>query len=76
MHVAWQKRDLDTVFEIQDRLMPLHKALFTESSPGPIKYACSLIDKCRADIRLPLVEPGEASRRMVREAMVGAGLLN
>lgn len=76
MHLAWQTRDLDTVMEIQDRLMPLHRSLFVETSPGPIKYACSLIDKCRPDIRLPLVEPGEATKRGVREAMIGAGLLN
>ena len=76
MHVAWKKRDLDTVMEVQDRLMPLHRSLFVETSPGPVKYACSLLDKCRADIRLPLVEPGEATKRGVREAMIGAGLLN
>jgi len=76
MHNAWHKRDIDTMMEVQARLMPLHKALFAETSPGPVKYACSLIDKCRPDIRLPLVEPGEATKRGVREAMIGAGLLN
>ena len=46
MHDAWKKRDLDKVFEIQDRLMPLHKAMFCETSPGPVKYGAELIGQC------------------------------
>ncbi len=62
--------------KIQDRLMPLHLALFAETSPAPVKYAMSLLGLCRPDVRLPLVEPGEACRKQVREAMMHAGLLN
>ncbi|MBM3646020.1 MAG: 4-hydroxy-tetrahydrodipicolinate synthase [Alphaproteobacteria bacterium] len=76
MHDAWKARDLDKVFEIQDRLMPLHKALFVETSPGPVKYAAELIGQSKGELRLPLVEPGEATRKQVREAMVHAGLIN
>ena len=61
---------------INDRLMPLHEALFVETSPGPVKYAANLLGKCDAKVRLPLVEPGDATKQRVREAMVGAGLLN
>jgi 4-hydroxy-tetrahydrodipicolinate synthase len=68
--------DYRTALKLQDRLMPLHTALFVETSPAPIKYAVSLLGHCQADIRLPLVEPSEACRKQVRAAMVHAGLLN
>jgi 4-hydroxy-tetrahydrodipicolinate synthase len=61
---------------LQDRLMPLHVALFAETSPAPVKYAASLLGLCDADVRLPLAPPGEPTRKLVREAMVHAGLLN
>jgi len=76
MHRAWQEGDLKSCMEMQDRLMPLHTALFCESSPGPVKYAASLLDKCLPDTRLPLCEIAESTRVRVRSAMVGAGLLN
>lgn len=68
--------DYSKALKLQDRLMPLHTALFVETSPAPIKYAVSLLGHCQADIRLPLVEPSEACRKQVRAAMVHAGLLN
>jgi 4-hydroxy-tetrahydrodipicolinate synthase len=76
LHDAWAKRDLDTVMAINERLMPLHKALFIEASPGPVKYAASLLGRCAGELRLPLVEPTEPTRQRVREAMTSAGLLN
>ena len=68
--------DYAKALKLQDRLMPLHTALFVETSPGPIKYAVSLLGHCRPDIRLPLVEPSEGCKKQVRAAMVHAGLLN
>jgi 4-hydroxy-tetrahydrodipicolinate synthase len=76
MHDAWKARELDKVFEIQDRLMPLHKALFVETSPAPVKYACELIGQASSRLRLPLVECTDATKNQVREAMVHAGLIN
>lgn len=76
MHRAWREGDLDTCLALQDRLMPLHGALFCESSPGPVKYAASLIDKSSAETRLPLTEIADESKKRVHAAMVGAGLLN
>ena len=76
MHDAWKARDLDKAFELQDRLMPLHKALFVETSPAPVKYACHLIGQAPARVRLPLVECGDATKKQVRDAMVHAGLIN
>ena len=62
--------------ELQDRLMPLHNALFIESSPGPVKYAASLLGLCRDELRLPLVPVGETTREKLRDAMRGVGLVN
>lgn len=76
LHNAWQAGDLATVMALQDQLMPLHKALFCESSPGPVKYAASLLGKCRDEVRLPLCDIAETSKERVQDAMRKAGLLN
>ncbi|MDP2331000.1 MAG: 4-hydroxy-tetrahydrodipicolinate synthase [Reyranella sp.] len=76
MHDAWKKRDLDKVFELQDRLMPLHKAMFCETSPGPVKYGAELLGQSSAEMRLPLAPIAESSKKAVREAMIHAGLIN
>ena len=49
--------------ELQDRLMPLHDAMFCEPSPAPVKYGASLLGHCTPDVRLPLVEATEARAR-------------
>ena len=69
LHAAWNAGRFDEVARLRDLLMPLHHAMFVETSPAPVKYAASLLGKCTADIRLPLVEPAEATRRLVEEAM-------
>ena len=76
LHEAWQRRDLDTVFSINERLQPLHAALFCETSPGPVKYAAKLLGLCDGTARLPMVEIADTSKRRVEDAMRHAGLLN
>jgi 4-hydroxy-tetrahydrodipicolinate synthase len=73
---ATLKGDFATALALQDRLMPLHHALFVETSPGPIKYAVSLLGHCSAEARLPMVPVSEATKKVVRAAMVHAGLIN
>lgn len=73
---ATLKGDFATALKLQDRLMPLHSAMFVETSPGPVKYAVSLIGHCEADARLPLIPVTEQTKKAVRAAMVHAGLLN
>ena len=68
--------DYGKALRLQDRLMPLHHALFVETSPGPVKYAASLLGLCEADQRLPMVPVTGQTRTSVRAAMVHAGLLN
>ncbi len=76
MHNAWQKGDVKSAMAIQDRLLALHDAMFCETSPGPVKYAASLLGKSSAFCRLPLAPIAEASKAKVKAAMVGVGLLN
>ncbi len=75
MQDAWTRGDLAEMARLRDMLMPLHHALFLETSPAPVKYAASLLGKCAPDVRLPLVPIGDATRAAVREAMATAGLL-
>ena len=65
----------ETALAIQDRLMPLHDAMFCEASPAPAKYAASLLRMSSDEVRLPLVSATEAARTRIREAMVHAGLI-
>ena len=61
--------------EINDKLMPLHKSLFIESNPSPVKYAASLLNLCSEHVRLPLVETTAPTKKIVKAAMMSAGLL-
>ena len=61
--------------ELQDRLYPLHAALFSDASPGPAKYALTRVRPgFPAELRLPLVEASDASKRAVDAALAHAGL--
>lgn len=73
---AMQKGDYSAALHLQDRLMPLHAALFIENSPAPTKYALSLLGKCSEHVRLPLGPLSDASKSAVRKAMVHAGIVN
>ena len=76
MHEAWQKGDVKRSMKINQRLLPLHDALFAETSPSPVKYAASLLGKCTSEVRLPLVVPMPETQEKVRQAMRQAGILN
>lgn len=72
---AWQAGERQRAEEINDRLMPLHAALFSEPSPQPVKYALSLLGKLENELRLPLIPVAEHTKTLIREAMISAGLL-
>jgi 4-hydroxy-tetrahydrodipicolinate synthase len=76
LHEAWQHGDFPTVSRINDRLLPLHRALFMETSPAPVKYAANILGHCSPAVRLPLCEVSERTKEAVRAAMVHAGLVN
>ena len=66
----------DDAVQLQDRLYPLHSALFSDASPGPTKYALSRVRPgVPAGLRLPLVEASDASKRAVDSALEHAGLI-
>ena len=61
--------------EINEKLMPLHKSLFIESNPSPVKYAASLLKLCSDEVRLPLVKVTEKTKKEVEKALKIAKLL-
>jgi 4-hydroxy-tetrahydrodipicolinate synthase len=67
--------DWKGALQLQDRLIRLHKALFTDASPAPTKFALARLGLCAEDVRLPLVAASEASRTEVLAAMADAGVL-
>lgn len=66
--------DWSRALDLQDRLYPLHAALFSDASPGPTKYALSQARSFRSELRLPMTPPSEASRRSVDAALAHAGV--
>src|SRR5215210_790570 len=73
---ACLRGDFRAALLLQDKLMPLHHALFIETNPAPAKYALSVLGKCADTVRLPMVPVADKARAAVREAMVHAGLIN
>ncbi|GAB0118148.1 4-hydroxy-tetrahydrodipicolinate synthase [Acidisoma sp. 7E03] len=76
MHTAWQEGNVARAMQIQERLVPLHDAMFVETNPGPVKYAAHLLGFGAADCRLPLAPIADTTRAQVQAAMVEVGLLN
>ena|SRR5690242_9670093 len=73
---AMREKRWDDAVTLQDRLYPLHAALFTDASPGPTKYALSRVKNgFPTELRLPLVDASDASRRAVDAALEHAGLI-
>jgi 4-hydroxy-tetrahydrodipicolinate synthase len=76
MQTAWAEGRVHDAMTIQNRLVPLHDALFAETSPGPVKFAASLLGKTSERCRLPLAPLMGPTRERVRAAMTEVGLLN
>lgn len=71
----WFAGNSKEALELHDRLMPLHTSMFCDTSPGPAKYAASLLKMCQPNVRLPIVEPGEDKKAQVKKAMQEVGLI-
>jgi 4-hydroxy-tetrahydrodipicolinate synthase len=65
----------ERALDLQDRLMPLHDALFVESNPGPVKYAAGKLGLCSDEMRLPMVPISAASKAKVDAALEAVGLV-
>nr|WP_298928679.1 4-hydroxy-tetrahydrodipicolinate synthase [uncultured Erythrobacter sp.] len=73
---AISANELSKARELNDRLFPLHYAMFSDASPAPVKYALSRVHNwIEPDVRLPIVSASEASRKAVDEALEHAGLI-
>lgn len=75
MHAAWRAGDVATAMAIQNRLLPLHDAMFAETSPGPVKFAASLLGFTAPQCRLPMAPIAAENAERVRAAMAEVGLL-
>ena len=75
MHSAWQESNISKAQEINLKLSSLHSALFIESSPGPVKYAASLLGLCNGDTRLPLSEIKDHTKKLVKKCLQELELL-
>lgn len=73
---AWAAGDNERALDLHDRLYPLHIAMFTDASPGPVKYALGGVRPgFPGELRLPMTEASEASRAAVDAALAHAGLI-
>lgn len=73
-HEAWQKGDIAEMERCRDLLAPIHKALFIESSPAPVKYAASCLGLAGDTVRMPLAVATKDCRKIVDAAISFAGL--
>ena len=70
------KDELKKAEEIDKKLQPVHKSLFIESNPSPVKYAAKLIGLCDDNVRLPLVTVLDTTKNEVKKALLSAELIN
>jgi 4-hydroxy-tetrahydrodipicolinate synthase len=75
MHTAWQNGNISKAQEINLKLSSLHNSLFVESSPGPVKYAASLLGLCNKNTRLPLSEIRDDTKILVKNCLKELQLL-
>ncbi len=75
MQEATLQGAFDAARLIDEKLSPLHKAMFCEPSPAPAKYACSLLGLCADEVRLPIITCSDAAKAQIRSAMTHAGLI-
>ncbi|MDC3355744.1 4-hydroxy-tetrahydrodipicolinate synthase [Candidatus Pelagibacter sp.] len=68
-------KDKEEATKLDSVLQPIHNSMFIESNPSPVKYAAKLLGLCGDDVRLPLVKVTEATKEVVRKALVSANLL-
>ena len=68
--------DFKTALSLQDKLMPLHEAIFTEPGLVGAKYAASLLGKCNEEVRLPLSGLLNETKEKIQKAMRHAGILD
>lgn len=71
----YERGEREESLSLQRRLLPLINALFAETNPSPVKYAMSRLSLIRGEVRLPLAEPRESTRRQIDAALEALGLI-
>lgn len=66
---AYRRGDTSDALRIQHELLPLIKALFTETNPAPVKYAMELLGRCSGELRLPLCEVRESTKKLLQQEL-------
>ena len=69
------QNDMNKAVKLNNILQPLHTAMFIESNPSPVKYAASLLNMCQPNVRLPLVEVRDITKKKISEALKVAKIL-
>ena len=75
MQKAWAEGNIKKAMELQELLMPVHAAMFCETSPGPVKYAAELLGLFSSGTRLPITEIADDSKVTVKEALKQVGAI-
>ncbi len=75
LHDSWQQKDWDSFERARDTLMPIHGAMFCQSSPAPAKFGAHLLGLSGETVRLPLVSATTETKAIVTAAMKSAGLI-
>ena len=75
MQLAWRNKDIQKAQKLNLQLAKLHDSLFLESSPGPVKYAASLLGLCSSETRLPLVEVSDNTKKIVSDCLKELSLI-
>ena len=75
MQKAWAEGNIKKAMELQELLMPVHAAMFCETSPGPVKYAAELLGLFSSEARLPITEIADHSKVAVKEALKQVGAI-
>jgi 4-hydroxy-tetrahydrodipicolinate synthase len=75
MQKAWAEGNIKKAMELHELLMPVHAAMFCETSPGPVKYAAELLGLFSSEARLPITEIADDSKVTVKEALKHVGVI-
>lgn len=74
-YTAFQRGDFETFIRLRDRLHGLHRAIFSDTSPGTVKYALSRMGLCTPELREPLMGPGDTIKTIIDNALKTANLI-
>jgi len=75
MQLAWRNKDIQNAQNLNLKLAKLHDSLFIESSPGPVKFAASLLGLCSSETRLPLAEVTDNTKKIVTDCLKELSLI-